>query len=299
MKNFTILLLISLLVSCNSSIIDKKYTYIEIEKSTDSPYLEKEKEEPFTAESDSAAVLFSYKKYFIAQKANDITYARTHIKFKDVIGFKVHDEKGKDIRDIEFIKKDSLIADLQKSINSLNGGLATSYVPQQENSETPKIDNESFKKLKSLFNFKKDEFDPSGLTWVTPKSAPNYVNVNSIYCYFQENNGVASNLRLKFQYEAEDWLFIQKCQFLIDGKAYEFIPLNTQTDVGNGGICEWFDNSINYSDSELINALANAKEAKVKIIGRQYHKIKPITTKQIKSIKNTLDLYKAMGGTGI
>jgi hypothetical protein len=121
--------------------------------------------------------------------------------------------------------------------------------------------------------------------------------MNGIYCYFQTENNIPSNLRFRVQYHADDWLFISRIQFSIDGKAYDYIPSDVETDSGNGGrIWEWFDESLDSSDKELIDALANAKSAKMKLIGKQYHDIKAITTEQINSIKRTLEMYNAMGG---
>jgi hypothetical protein len=71
----------------------------------------------------------------------------------------------------------------------------------------------------------------------------------------------------------------------------------TETDSGDGGkIWEWFDESVSVSDKQLINALANSKSAKMKLIGRQYFDVKNISQDQIKGIKRTLELYQAMGG---
>ena len=91
-------------------------------------------------------------------------------------------------------------------------------------------------------------------------------------------------------------MFIQKVQFSLDGKAYEYIPSKTETDNGDGEIWEWFDESVNASDKDLLMALSIAKKAKMKLIGRQYFEVKPITQDQILNIKRTIELYKAMGG---
>lgn len=88
-----------------------------------------------------------------------------------------------------------------------------------------------------------------------------------------------------------------KVQFSIDGNAYEYIPNNTETDNRDGGmIWEWFDENLSVKDKNLIEAIANAKNAKMKFIGRQYYDIKTISQQQILDIKRALDLYRAMGG---
>ena len=160
-----------------------------------------------------------------------------------------------------------------------------------------KVDSAKIKELLPYFSVKKDEFDPNGRIVYKPKSAPQYINRNGIYCYFFVNNGSPGPLRFVVQYYADDWLFFKKIQFSIDDNAYEFVPLNTETDNGDGGkIWEWFDESLTPTDQDLIYALSEAKTAKMKLIGRQYHDIKAISKAQITDIKRTLDLYHAMGG---
>lgn len=161
-----------------------------------------------------------------------------------------------------------------------------------------KIDSVQIKLLKPYFNANKDEFDPTGRIWFKPKSAPEYTSINGFYCYFTSDTiGIPHNFRFRIQYSATDWVFFKECQFLIDGKALEYLPSRTETDTGSGYICEWSDEPVYESDLKLIEALSNAKEAKVKFIGKQYYQIKQITKEQTLNIKRSLDLYKAMGGT--
>ena len=109
-------------------------------------------------------------------------------------------------------------------------------------------------------------------------------------------DGTPGSLRFVVQYFAKEWLFFKRIQFSIDGKAYEFVPLKTETDHGNGYIWEWCDEALSLSDHELIESLSKATTAKMKLIGSQYHDIKTISKTQIADIKRTLDLYQAMGG---
>lgn len=154
------------------------------------------------------------------------------------------------------------------------------------------VDSTKIKELKSLFKHKKDEFEDT--EWITPIASPRYRNENGIYCYFSKEN-----LRLVFQYHADDWLFIRSCKFLIDDKPYEFIPDEIKRDNDETGITEWFDINVNSTNqsSEIVKALAQAKTAKVKLVGDNYHNIKTITSKQLQSIKNTLEYYKALGNS--
>lgn len=152
----------------------------------------------------------------------------------------------------------------------------------------------TIKELSKYFTFKKDEFSNNDRVWVAPKNVPS-LNRNGIYCYFQTNKDRASNLRLKVQYAADDWLFIQYYIFSIDGMALEYRPDNIETDH-NSTIWEWADNQVTSFDQSLITALMMAKSAKIRYVGRQYYKDRTITAQQLLSIKRTVQLYRAMGG---
>lgn len=160
------------------------------------------------------------------------------------------------------------------------------------------IDSAKIEILKSRFEFKKDEFSTTGATWIRPKSAPKYINRNGIFCYFKKAENEIGDLRLQIQYHADNWLFIKKYGFSIDGDAYEFTPKNVETDSGNGGkIWEWVDIPVtNQNLKNIVNALSKAKTVKIKFYGTQYYDVRTVTSKEIQSIFDTIELYKAMGG---
>lgn len=219
------------------------------------------------------------------------------------ISFRLLNENEEDISNsIIFANKFQLEKEIESQVFSTKNSVQESLNNiNKENIEkfkkTSKIDLAKVKALKKYFTTEKDEFSKSNLTWYKPKSAPKYTNQNGLYCYFQTENDMPSNLRFRLQYYSDEWLFFSKVQFSIDGKAYEYIPLSTETDNGDGGyIWEWSDENITDTDKELINALSNAKSAKMKLIGRQYYDTRTISKDQIKNIKRTLDLYKEMGG---
>jgi len=156
------------------------------------------------------------------------------------------------------------------------------------------IDSAKVKSLQSLFIVKKDEFND--YAWIKPKSRPIYVNSNGFYCYFAKNNdGTVSNFRFVGQYASSEWLFIKKVVFNIDGENVQFYPEDIKTDHDTS-IWEWFDEQIVSSNSDLINKIANAKKVKVRFHGDQYYDDKVMSQSNIKSIKNTLEYYKAFGG---
>ena len=253
----------------------------------------KEKDEIIiSAQTDSAAYIEAYRQFCISQK----TYSE--LRKKDMgeylgipIGFKLYNEKGEDISNIHFVSRMEQEEKIAERIMTRN------YSNYHSHSSVYKVDSARMKELLPYFNVKKDEFYPKGKIWYKPKSTPKYTNQNGIYLYFATQEGNTCPLRFRVQYYADDWLFFKKIQFSIDGNPFEYIPSDTEHDNGNGGkIWEWFDEALSGSDKELIYALTEAKNAKMKFIGRQYYDIKTITKSQIIDMKRTLELYRAMGG---
>ena len=70
-----------------------------------------------------------------------------------------------------------------------------------------------------------------------------------------------------------------------------------KTDNGSGGIWEWLDRKVGYSEYQIIKAVANGKEVKIRFNGKDYYKDKTITEQQKTALRNVLDAYEALGGT--
>lgn len=293
--------ILGLLTSC-----DKSYKYVEKvkEESILGGSEIKEKEEKIIkAKDDSTAYLDAFRKFCISVKVNKDMAQSIGKTYYTPLSFKLLNEKDVDITNSTLFdnraKREKEIEEKIFSMkNTFQDAVENNKKKETENFEkSAKIDSIKVKELLHFFRKRKDEFSSTGTIWYYPKTAPQYTNRNGLYCYFQTEDGVPSNLRFKMQFYSDDWLFINKVQFAIDGKAFDYVPSKTETDSGDGGhIWEWFDESVTESDKELINALANAKSAKMKLIGRQYHDIKTISKEQINNIKRTLELYESMGG---
>ena len=301
-SKFLLPIILILLFGCDS---DKKYKYVEITQqqklfSTETEIVEKDTKE-IKAESDSSAYLKAYEKFCIAIKSNN-EVAKMMGESKPnskPLKFKLINDTGTDIANlVSFKNKETVENEIMKRIMEMDLGMKDIKLSSTKKEvEKAQIDSVKVAKLKKYFKIKSDEFDPNQNKSYTPKKAPKYANRNGIYCYFFERNGYSNNLRLRLQYHSDDWLFIQKVQFSIDGEPYELIPRNTERDSGNGGkIWEWIDIPVNKSTMDIISALSTAKSAKMKLIGKQYHKVKTITKSQITEINRTLEMFYAMGG---
>jgi hypothetical protein len=293
-KSIFLLSFIVLLISCDS-LTKKNYTLllhskqkgilgIGMEYKTDSTVSE--------YESDSAAYYYGKMRYEIG-----VAFEKELKLGKEYYDFEVLNEQREDIK---YKLSAESIAEMDKraieaaknSGKDLKSNLNKPKENQKVIDETPQI-----KELKKKFRIKKDEFDDSNIVWYKPISSPNFVNRNGFFCYFGTENGRPIALRIVHQYYADDWLFIRKYKFSIDGNAYSYSPIDVKTDNGDGGmIWEWSDEVVDSDIKEMLNALINSKSAKIRLEGRQYYDTKSITSSQIKSIKETIELYKLMGG---
>lgn len=156
--------------------------------------------------------------------------------------------------------------------------------------EQNKINEARRKKLISGFNEEKDEVE--NIAFYTHKSFPKYVNSRSgIFPYVSKSKSYQF-LRIKLQYTADDWLFIEQVVISTDGERFvkNFDHWDWKRDNGAGQIWEWIDLS---SDDELRNVvekIANSKTAIIRFIGQQYRKDIVVSAKDKKAIKDTLEL---------
>ncbi len=297
MKMYIILLLV-LMCAC-----DSKYKYIEVGYKTTLGNTEQYTEaKEFTAAHDTVA----YEKAYSMYHQNILVYMEASQRMDGSVkttptSFTVIDEKGNDISNIFFVSKDSkekaILSELDAIKNKIVSNKNESSSSQTTTINKPSlIDQAKAKSLSVFFNKEKDEYSNDNEYWYKPKSAPKHINKNAVYCYFKTKNESAGNFRFVIQYASEDWIFYEKALFSIDGVAYSYIPSKTERDSGNGGVWEWSDESVDISDMTLIEALASAKKAKMKLLGSQYHKEYTLTQQQLLSIKQSLELYKSLGG---
>lgn len=290
MKKIILLFFITICFSCTQK---KKYQYVlTVMDEKLSGITEKVQNEPllFESLSDSTAILDAYLKFSIAKKSNlDFKEAKVRT-YTTPLSYILLNDKGEDITN------DMHKYDIKKSLSSIDSTVSlfeSSIKEIVKNIKAEiKVDSSEINRLKPLFKSKTDEFSPDKNVWITPLVSPKYRNMNGTYCYFSQNN-----LRFVFQYHDDDWLFIRKLQFLIDDVAFEYIPVEIKRDNDRTGITEWFDEQVSFRNNELIEALAKAKKVKIKLIGDNYVDYRTVSAKEILSIKNTLDYYKALGYT--
>lgn len=147
---------------------------------------------------------------------------------------------------------------------------------------------------KNRIRLNEDEF--SDKTFIYPRSAPQYVNYNAFYLYYSKGESWISRPRLKFQFQDDDWLFIQNIVVSINGERnYTISPLDVDRDHSGGNIWEWFDIPVisNSEEESMLIDIQNATSVKIKINGSQYYKVKSLSQRQIRDLKMMFELWQA------
>lgn len=147
------------------------------------------------------------------------------------------------------------------------------------------------KAIQSLKSFRKKEDEFEDVKFYSDKRTPYYANVNFIYPYISNSNN-NYYLRLKLQYASDNWLFINKATFLIDGLTFE-VRGNFKRD-NNSTIWEWLDMKVGDDEKVILELLANSKKAKVRYTGNKYYKDRTITSKEKSIIRKTLKVYDGL-----
>jgi len=136
-----------------------------------------------------------------------------------------------------------------------------------------------------------------GITWYQDKSSPRFVNSNGFFLYMGTSKGFATTLRFQIQYFGDDWLFIDKYFFNVDGATKTIDPSYGDIEKDNDSeVWEWFDTDPNSSEVELINSIIKSKKTVMRIVGSQYYKDVVITSTQKKALKRVLIVYEGLGG---
>lgn len=147
---------------------------------------------------------------------------------------------------------------------------------------------------------RKNYDDMNGTTWYYDKTSPRHLNTRTDFgAYIGKQEYGLPWLRLRVLYVADDWLFIEKYIIKVDGRVYEITEKKygeIETDNGGGEIWEWLDRSVGSREFKIIKAIADAKEVKIRFVGRQYHKDRVVTKREKQALKNVLDAYEALGG---
>lgn len=159
------------------------------------------------------------------------------------------------------------------------------------------------KQKAALAQMVREADEVEGVTWYKDKAAPKYINTNGIYAYFGVmNDNTVTKLHLKIQYAGDNWIFIRKYVFNIDGVKYEINPgflgaeRDMSTNINSPGVWEYHDETLNSHGLELLKAMIDSQKTIMRLSGDQRNKDVTISVNQKAALKRVLDAYIAAGG---
>lgn len=136
----------------------------------------------------------------------------------------------------------------------------------------------------------RDEFKQ--VRWLEDPSSPRYVNQDGFYVYIGKYDDGTSILRLKIQYEDDDWLFIESFQIKADGAVYDIDPAYGDVERDNDSrIWEWYDTVVTEYEREMLEAVVKAKKVQIRFNGSQYYDTQTLSARQKRAIVNVLRAY--------
>ncbi|WP_458373041.1 hypothetical protein [Pseudomonas laurylsulfatiphila] len=143
-------------------------------------------------------------------------------------------------------------------------------------------------------NLRKNTDEIKGVTWISHKSEPVLDNYMSLY--FGTKNGSASAypLRMKFNYFADSWLFVQSVTIKADDRVFNLDKMDFERDNGSGSIWEWSDSKV--EDMAMLNKIIAAKKVVIRYDGRQYYHDFVLPEAQKNAMKEILLAWNRYGG---
>ena len=134
---------------------------------------------------------------------------------------------------------------------------------------------------------KRDDFKQ--VTWLEDRSAPRYIDQDGFYAYIGKWDDGTATLRLKIQYEDDDWLFIESYQIKVDGYVYDIAPEYGDVERDNDSrIWEWYDTVVSSYERGMLDQIVKAKKVQIRFNGSQYYDTRTLSSSEKRAIENVL-----------
>jgi len=193
-------------------------------------------------------------------------------------------------------------AKAKQLLPAINTALAKA-AKEAEAAEARRIEAEKKQKLQeerrlaaSLSKMHKTVDKVENVTWYRDHTSPRFTNYNAFYLYIGKNPTGSPWLRLRVQYNSEDWLFIESFIVVADERRFESGPVRFKRDHSSE-IWEWYDEEASPRDLDMVRAIVASKNAVIRFNGRQYRRDRTINATEKAAFQNVLDAYKVLGGS--
>ncbi|ANH98970.1 hypothetical protein A8L59_16620 [Pseudomonas koreensis] len=133
-----------------------------------------------------------------------------------------------------------------------------------------------------------------GITWISHANQP--VLDTYISLYFGTKDGKVGNypLRMKLNYYADSWLFVEGVTIKADDQTYNLNHLSFERDNGSGSIWEWSDSAV--LDKAMIDKIIGSKKVIVRFNGKQYYHDLIVPEAQKKAMADMVAAWERYGG---
>lgn len=134
-----------------------------------------------------------------------------------------------------------------------------------------------------------------GITWFHHPNRPRYTNSRStVYLYIgRRDEDSRAWLRMKVQYAASNWLFVENVVAWHDGIREPLVAGRFQRD-NNQTIWEWMDVTPTERQIEILRSLADANEAILRFEGAQYRRDVTLSAGDKRALLEVLEAFEAM-----
>lgn len=133
------------------------------------------------------------------------------------------------------------------------------------------------------------------ITWYRDKATPK-IPLRSIAFLYMGRKTAAPWLQFKVQYWGDNWLFVEKAVFVVDGEKRGEVAGRWERDNGSGSVWEQLDTAVSSSNLPTIKRLAEAKSLLIRFEGRKYYKDFKVPAADIVAMRNVLAAFDEMGG---
>jgi hypothetical protein len=145
-------------------------------------------------------------------------------------------------------------------------------------------------------NMSKEYDEVRELTFYKDRSTP--ILGNHLYLYFSKKDNSVFGPFIYIQYQAEEWLFINKYIFKINDETYEIEPsLNeVSRDNSSSSIWETYNQPLTKEQLSFILKIIESKKTIIRHSGSDHYRDRVITQEEKTRMKNVVDAFKALGG---
>ncbi|MDR5652153.1 hypothetical protein [Ruixingdingia sedimenti] len=147
----------------------------------------------------------------------------------------------------------------------------------------------------AVAKLRRKEDKVEGVTWFHHPGQPQYLNSRSTAYLYIGRKGENGRpwLRLRVQYTASDWLFVQRVDAWHDGVKEPLVSGGFERD-NNSTIWEWVDIAPDAYHLKVLKSLATAREAILRYEGSQYKRDVTLSSGDKRAILDMIAAYEAM-----